>query len=352
MKVVLSGGGTGGSVTPLLAVAQKIKEISKEEPEFLWLGTRKGPEKKLVKHHNVKFRAVCSGKFRRYFSWRNFIDPLLILIGFLQSLFILVRFRPDIILSAGSFVSVPIVWVGWFLGIPSVIHQQDIRAGLANKLMAPAAKIITITFEKSIKKFPRRKTHWTGNPVRPEILKGRINRAKKQFKLENNLPTLLVIGGGTGALALNQLIGQIVPELVKFCQIIHLTGGRGKFKDLDNYHHYKFLTKEMADAYAVADLVVSRAGMGVLTELANLGKPVILMPIPGSHQMANAQYFVDQQAAIVLDQDEISAETLLEQIEELISDKERLKTLGKDIKSLARPDAAEAIAKITLGLIS
>ncbi|MGC9048999.1 MAG: undecaprenyldiphospho-muramoylpentapeptide beta-N-acetylglucosaminyltransferase [Patescibacteria group bacterium] len=345
MRILLTGGGTAGSVVPLLAIVEELRRRNLEV-EFLFIGSKKGiPEKELVLTYNLPYQRIHCGKLRRYFDWRNFFDPILLFLGLIESFFIIKKFKPDIILSAGSFVSVPVVWAGWFLGIPSLIHQQDVVPGLANLMMAFFASKITVTFEKSLADFSKRKTILTGNPVRMEILKGDKKRAIKRFNLEENLPTLLVIGGGTGAQKINELVWQTIPKLTKFCQVIHLTG-RDKLSIINNqlsiinrYHFYEFLTEEMADAYAIADLVISRAGMGALTELAVLAKPSILIPIADSHQKMNAKYFADRQAAVVLDQKYLTPDLFLQTIKKLIFDKNRLTQLSRNIQNLNNPQA-------------
>jgi len=223
---------------------------------------------------------------------------------------------------------------------------------LANKLIAPLAKNITISFDKSFKNFKKRKTILTGNPVRKEILQGNKEKAIKQFNLKNDLPVLLIIGGGTGAQKINEIIIQIVPELVKFCQVIHLTGKGKKIKDrkldFENYHQYEFLNQEIPDLYQVADLIISRAGLGVLTELSILKKPMICIPIPDSHQEFNAQYFVDQKALILINQKTLKPGKLLEKIKQIINSEKQLKDLSNNIAQLAHPQAGEKIAKIIL----
>jgi len=351
MKIVLTGGGSGGSVAPLLAIAEELKK-QKSEIEFLFIGTKRGePEKEMIKNYHFKFCSIFSGKLRRYFSLKNFLDPFLILLGFFQSLFILACFRPEIIISSGGFVAVPLTLAGWFFKIPSLIHQQDIIPSLTNKILAPFAKKITVSFDKSLRDFAKNKTVFTGNPVREIIKKGDQERAIKKFNLEKNLPTLLVLGGGTGAQKINELISEILPELTKFCQIIHLTG-KGKLK-IENwelkikerYHPYEFLITEIADAYAVADLVISRAGLNVLTELAILGKPTIIIPIPDSPQEANSRYFQERNAAIVLDQKTLDLEKFLNTIKDLINNPVKRKSLSENIEKIMPPQPGEKIVK-------
>ncbi len=367
-KILLTGGGTGGSVVPLLAVAE---ELCKPPSGFratgwLWLGTKKGFEKQMVENAGIKFKPIFSGKFRRYFSLRNFIDPFLIIFGFAQSFFIILKWRPDLVMSAGSFVSVPVVWAAWLLRIPVLIHQQDVRPGLANKLMAPFAKIITVTFEKSLADYGE-KAVWTGNPVRSKKLKvtclrlpaqtGRQGSKKlEEFGFKNDLPVVLVIGGGTGAMAINKLIGQSLDKLTKFCQIIHITGKNKKTNTqhpTPNTQTYEFLNaRQMAEAYSASDIVVSRCGMGVLTELSYLSKPAILIPIPDSHQEENAKIFKEKNAAIVLDQKKLTGEILIDNIKKLINDKELRDEISNNIGRVIKRGANERIIKIIRQLVN
>ncbi len=355
MKIVFAGGGTFGSVIPLLALAEKIKEeTSKDSCEFLWLGTRTGPEKFLIKNYQIKFQPIFSGKFRRYFSFKNILDIFKIFIGFFQSFFILQKFKPDVIVSAGGFVSFPVVIAGWCLRIPALIHQQDIVPSLTNKLLSPFAQKITVVFEKSLKDFPRKKTILIGNPVRQEIFQGKKERAISEFQLEKNLPVILIIGGGTGALRINQLVVQALPKLVKFCQIIHLTGGKLKKEGLtkfSRYHSYDFLTDRMKDALAAADLVISRAGLSTLTELSFLGKPTILIPIPNSHQEKNAQYFQERGAAVVLPEKNLTPDKFVEEIRKILFDQSKLNELSERIKTMIKSGAEDRMIKIIFSLI-
>jgi UDP-N-acetylglucosamine--N-acetylmuramyl-(pentapeptide) pyrophosphoryl-undecaprenol N-acetylglucosamine transferase len=350
MKILLTGGGTMGSVSPLLAIAEEIKKQKKVE--LLWLGTKNGLEKKVIKTYGIQFKAIFSGKLRRYFSWQNFIDLFFIKIGLFQSFFILLKFKPDVILSAGSFVGVPVIWAGWLLHIPCLIHQLDIRPTLANKLTSYFAKKITVTFEKSLKDFQERKTIWTGNPIRQELrianYELQIKEAKKIFGLEEDLPIILVIGGGTGALELNKIIIQVIPQLTQLFQIIHLTGGKIETNLVvrKRYCHYEFLTKEMKYAFIVADLVISRAGIGTLTELCWFKKPSILIPMPKTHQEENAIFFKNNQAAVVLDQNELikNKNLIVEEIKKILQDKNELNNLKENIGKLNKQDAEKEIA--------
>lgn len=352
MRVLLSGGGTAGSVVPLIALVEEIRK-KKPKSEFLFIGTRKAwPEKQLIKNKNISFSSIFSGKFRRYFDWRNFLDLFLILIGFIQSLFLIRKFKPTISISAGGFVSVPVNFAAFILKVPILIHQQDIVPGLANRLIVPFAKKITVTFKKSLDDFPRYKTFLTGNPVRPEILFGKKERAIKEFNLEKDLPTILIFGGGTGSKKINEVVYKIVPELVKFCQIIHLTGKRKINNKLsfNRYHQYEFLSEKMADAYVISDLVISRAGMGTLTELSNLAKPAILIPLPNTHQEANAEIFREKEAAIVLSQKKLTPEILLENIKKILGTPNLKNRLSQNISQIINKNASKKIIEEILNI--
>ncbi|MBN1779217.1 MAG: UDP-N-acetylglucosamine--N-acetylmuramyl-(pentapeptide) pyrophosphoryl-undecaprenol N-acetylglucosamine transferase [Candidatus Buchananbacteria bacterium] len=351
MRIILSGGGTIGSVSPLVAVFEEIKAL-KPETQFLWLSTRKGKEIKLISAYNIPLKKIFAGKFRRYFSFRNFIDPVFIFLGFCQSVFFILSFKPDVIVSAGGFVAVPLVWAAKIFRVKVLIHQQDVRPGLANLLMARFATKITVTFEKSIKDFFVKKTIWIGNPVRSDILAGDKNRAIQNFGLENNLPTLLVIGGGTGSEVINKLIVSALPELTKFCQVIHLTGGRmSDVPSASRYHPFEFLTEEMKDAYAMSDLVVSRAGMSVLTELSALAKPAVVIPIANNHQEDNASEFLKQNAIILAEESSLNPEGFIQSIKELISNPAQLKYLSQNINSVIPPGATQKMTEIILSMI-
>lgn len=353
MKVILTGGGTAGSVTPLLALYQSIKHRLPSS-EFLFIGTRQGvPERQLLKGYAIDYASVYSGKLRRYLSWKNIFDVFSLGIGFFQSLATIYKLNPDIIIGAGGYVSVPVIMAGWALQKKVLIHQQDVRLSLTNILTAPCATRITVTFEKSLKQFSRRKVRLTGNPVRQEILHGEPSRAIKKFQLDPALPLVLVTGGGTGARDLNTLIVKSAPELTPLCQIIHLTGpGKGDQQfSVSRYQQIEFITEGMNDLLAAADIVVSRAGLATLTELCALGKASILVPLPNSHQIYNAKYVEERQAAIVLPQKTLSHSLLTDTIKTLIADRQRRKSLSDNIGQLMKHNAAEQITQIIFELL-
>lgn len=357
-KIIMTGGGTGGPVTPLLAVADLLR---KTDPayEFLWLGTTSGPEKAMVEAKQIPFSHIASGKWRRYFSLQNFFDIFNIIFGFVQSLIKLSNEKPGLVMSAGGFVSVPIVWAAWILRIPVFIHQQDVRPGLANKLMSPFAKVITVTFEKSLNDYGK-KALWTGNPVRTEFKERSKDENKDKgfevFSFKKNLPVILVVGGGTGSLAINMLLTKSLPDLTKYAQVIHVTGAKNtgshplKWVDKENSENYKaydFLDEYMmSHALHIADVVISRCGMGFLTELSFLEKASILLPLPDSHQIDNANLFREKEAAMVLDQNLISSSELTKHIKKLLRDDALRRRMQDNISSIIKKDAEEYIVNL------
>lgn len=348
MKAVFAGGGTLGSVTPLLAAARAWRELAPGH-EAHWIGTTFGPEGRLVVEAGAIFHAVSSGRLRRYFDWRNFTDLFRIAAGFFQSLSLLGLIRPAVVVSAGGFVAVPVVWAAWCRRIPVHIHQMDIRPGLANKLAAPFASSASVAFEKSVRDFPKLKPIWTGNPIRSELFAGSRAEARRRFGLNDRLPTVLVLGGGTGATNLNRLVVGALPSLAGQAQVLHLTG-QGKAMSVDRppatYHQVEFLTHEMRHAYAAADLVVSRAGMGALTEIAALGLPAVIVPMSASHQEENAAFFARETGAPVMDERQIQPAGFAAQLLLLLRDRGRLAALGHRLGQLNRPDAAERLAEL------
>lgn len=357
MKIIFSGGGTLGPVTPLLAIQDIIKR-NFPDAEFVWIGTKSGPEKELVEKAGIKFTTIASGKLRRYISIWNIMDIFLIVVGLFQSIKIIWRENPSMCVSAGGFISVPAHWAAWLLGVPAWIHQQDVVVGLSNKLMSPFAMVITTALAGNVKKFNKRKTFWLGNPVRREILAGDKNRALQRFNLKPNLPVVFATGGGTGSMRVNQLIIQAVSELKDVCQIIHLSG-KERPQDLvdravqhfsEFYQVHQFFFEAMADAYAVADLVISRGGFGTVSELAALGKPAILIPKPG-HQDENVNFLAEAGAAVLVDERTADGNYLAKTIKELLSDRVHLKQMGEQLQKMLPVAKEEDVVGVVRGLV-
>lgn len=348
MKILYAGGGTMGSVSPLIAIHQKIVSDSQIQRysgySCLWLGTQKGPESEVVKKAGIRFEVIESGKLRRYFDLKNLLDFFRIIVGYFQSLYYVIKFQPDIVLTAGSFVAVPVAWASFLNNVPVFIHQQDVEVGLANKLMAPIAKKITVALEKSLDDFKKEKVFLVGNPVRLNCQPLKIEDSRigvlDLFNFSNELPVILILGGGTGALAINELVGQSVAELTKFCNIIHITGKDKNFnkQSEDNESQYRFFDfldeQKIYSAMQAAQVVVSRAGMSILTELAYFKKSTIIIPIPNSHQEKNAKYFANQNAAIYLSQKNLTTEKFITTIENLLVDKTKQKYMGEKMQQI------------------
>ncbi|MEI6627538.1 MAG: UDP-N-acetylglucosamine--N-acetylmuramyl-(pentapeptide) pyrophosphoryl-undecaprenol N-acetylglucosamine transferase, partial [bacterium] len=333
----------------LIAVQEYIK---KQFPniKFLFVGTYSGPEKQAVESYKIVFKAIASGRLRRYFSWRNITDPFLVIWGFLQSLVILIKFKPSVVMIAGAFVGVPVAWAAWLLGIPVVIHQQDILPGLANKLMQRVAKRITVSFDISLNDYLQSKVVLTGNPVREEFLSCDLQHSRDFFNLKSDLPVLLVLGGGTGAQIINESIVKALAELLQFCQVIHITGkGKAIRVEAENYHQFEFLSHEMPDALCAADVVVSRAGLSTLTELIAMAKPTILVPIPG-HQEDNALFFQKNNAVTSISQDAFNSELIISLVKDIMFDKARKDNLSRNISKMMEVGGAEKVAAILLSV--
>lgn len=364
MKIIFAGGGSGGPVSPLLAIYEQLKKIN-PDIKAVWVGTKKGPEKKMVKSYDLDFRIVASGKLRRYFSGWNLIAPFKILFGSLQSLILLKQEKPDIVLSAGGFSAVPVFIAAKFLKIPSITHQQDIQPGLANKIMAKLAAKITVTFEKSLKDYIPSKTVLISNPVREQVFSGSKEKAAEFFNLKSDKKTILITGGGQGADIINKVVLNSLDKLAGKYQIIHLTGTANKINNQisqkynndvlqqvkENYRSFEFLNKEMFDALQIADIVISRAGMGTLTELSVLGKPAVLIPIPG-HQQVNAQYFSQKNAVKVLPEENFDSDNLVQLIDSLFNNQSDLANLSRNISQMIDKNAAIKYAQLITKMLN
>jgi len=359
IKIMFAGGGTGGSVTPLLAVAKKLRTEA-PDLELVFVGTKFGPDRELVASWEggaINFIPLIAGKWRRYFSFYNFLDLFKIKLAFWQALAILSREKPSAVVSAGSFAAVPLVWAAWFKKIPVLIHQQDVKPGLANKLMAPAARVITVTFEKSLIDYGP-KALLVGNPIKDlSGYNAAIKFTKEKYCLDIWRPLVLIIGGSTGATAINQAVFGAAEALTKEAEVVHLTGS-GKLTaaapvNLAHYHVLEFLpNEEVLALMAAAKLVVSRAGLGSLTGLSALKKPALVIPMPHSHQEDNAALFLKQNAAAVLEQADLSPAKLAAEVEALLADERRLSELSANIYKIIKPGAAEKIAAVIWEMIS
>jgi UDP-N-acetylglucosamine--N-acetylmuramyl-(pentapeptide) pyrophosphoryl-undecaprenol N-acetylglucosamine transferase len=352
VRVLLAGGGSGGSATPVLAVASELRARI-PDVELLYVATRDGPEASLAAEEGIPYVGIETGKLRRYWDTRNLTDVGRIVQGVGQSLAQVQRFRPDVAMGAGGFASVPPLAAAGLLRVPVLIHQQDVIPGLANRLLVPFATRVTVSLPDTLPKFPHGRSVLRGNPVRRRVLEGRADEAFRLLGLQAGLPVVLATGGGTGALSLNRLVAAAAPKLIERCQIVHLTGrGRGvEAPDLGpRYQQHEFLVDEMAHLLAAADVVITRAGLGTLSELSVLGRPSIVVPLPRSHQAANAAAFARTGAAIAVDQDDLSPESLAQLVLNLLADDPRRQQLVAAMRRIMPRDAAARIAEDVLAI--
>lgn len=365
MKIVLAGGGSGGHLIPLLAVAKKIKEKN-QEATFLYIGPKGKMEKDMMDAEGISTKNILTGKFRRYFSFQNFTDIFKIIAGILQSFFILFVEMPDAIFSKGGYASIPVVIVAWIYRIPILIHESDAVPGLANDILGKFANRVAVSYPSAEEEFAAPEVVLTGNPLREDINKGDAQKAREMFGLVEERKTILIVGGSQGARVINNRVLSVLPELLEKYQIIHQTG-EANFEEVkhragemgykigrEGYNAVPFIGSEMKDIYAVSDLVISRAGANFISEIAANGKPSILIPLEGSandHQRMNAYSLAKVGACIVLDENNLGKHIFLSRIDEIMNDEKLRQKLSKNIQAFYHPDAAERIAEGILEMI-
>ncbi|MBQ6375062.1 MAG: undecaprenyldiphospho-muramoylpentapeptide beta-N-acetylglucosaminyltransferase [Clostridia bacterium] len=327
-KIVLTGGGTAGHVTPNLALIPRLQD---DGWEVHYIGGGDSPEQELIsKCSGVTFYPISVGKLRRYFDPKNFTDPFRVLHGVFQATRIIRRIRPNVVFSKGGFVSVPVVYGAKLNGVPIVTHESDMTPGLANKLSAPFARVECCTFPEAVK-FCRGKGVHTGTPIRPELLAGSRESGLRRFGFNDSRPVLMVVGGSSGAQSINAVVCEALPKLLETFQVLHLVGkgnSNSGYNGTENYKQVEYLNEEMADAYACADIVVSRAGSNALCELLAARKPALLIPYPKSasrgDQLLNAESFRSRGLSHVLLQEDMTPQTLVDAIVKLYYDRGRL----------------------------
>lgn len=320
-KIVLTGGGTAGHVTPNMALIPKLREL---EYEIAYMGSYDGIEKKLMEDFNIPYYGIATGKFRRYFDPKNFSDPFRVIKGMREARKYLKEIRPDVVFSKGGFVSVPVVRAAYTLGIPCIIHESDMTPGLANKLCIPVAKKVCCNFPETFSMLPTSKAVLTGSPIRKELAMGNKEAGFRFCGFDASKPVIMVVGGSLGSAAINQAVRDVLPELLKDFQVVHLCG-KEKMDNLllttAGYKQFEYVRSEMKDLFAMADIVISRAGANAISELLALKKPNILIPLPATSsrgdQILNAKSFESQGFSIVIDEDDLTNKLLLEKIQEL-----------------------------------
>jgi UDP-N-acetylglucosamine--N-acetylmuramyl-(pentapeptide) pyrophosphoryl-undecaprenol N-acetylglucosamine transferase len=374
VKIVVTGGGTGGHVSPAVAVIACLRERSSLEGwplDLLFVGSVAGVERRVMQELGVPYAGVQAGKLRRYLSAQTPVDLLVrVPAGLLQALAHLRRFKPDVIFSTGGYVCVPTVVAGSMLRVPSLTHEQTALVGLANRIAGRFATRVAVSFPQSTRFFPPGKAFVTGNPVRPSVVNGDKLRAATLLNLDPTLPTLYITGGAQGSHAINLAVRDALPRLLECCQVIHQCGqgpdGTGDdLRTLEaaredlvpdlraRYRVQAYVGDELGDVYALASLVVGRAGAGTVNELANLGKPSILVPLPGAaggEQEANARAMEKEGGTVVLLESALTPASLADAVCGLISDPPQLARMSEAARNLSTPGAADAIVDELLRL--
>lgn len=374
MRLVIAGGGTGGHVGPALATIAALRDRLGEEPlELLWIGTSDGVECRIAAEQGIPFRTIQAGKLRRYLSLENLIDLGRLPVGTAQALAALRRFRPTVVFSTGGFVSVPTVAAAGLLRLPILIHEQTAQFGLANRLNLRFATVVALPYEASRAFMPPTKCRVvvTGNPVRAEVLRGDRAEGARLLGLDPDLPTIYATGGAKGARAVNSAIAAILPDLLERYQVIHSRGTQDvapTLADLEalaadlpaqlraRYVVRDFIGAELPHIFALASLVIGRAGAGTVAELAALGKPAILIPLPGTggdEQTKNARLLADAGGAVVIVESDLTSVGLTAAIDRLLhpAGRESLAQMGVAARTQAPTDAAARLAEEVLRLV-
>ena len=319
--IILTGGGTAGHVTPNIAMIPRLQELGYT---ISYIGSYEGIEKKLIEEMGIPYYGISSGKLRRYFDLKNFTDPFRVLKGFGEARKLMKQLKPDVVFSKGGFVTVPVVIAASLSKVPTFIHESDMTPGLANKISIPFATKVCCNFPETVSELPADKAVLTGTPIRQELLSGDPQKALAFTGLSNDKPVIMVIGGSLGAVAVNNAVRAVLPELLKDFQVIHLCG-KGKLdeslKDTKGYVQYEYIKKELADLFALADVVISRAGANAICEISALKKPNLLIPLSArasrGDQILNARSFQRLGYSVVLEEEEITNEKMLNAIHEL-----------------------------------
>ncbi|WP_415928634.1 undecaprenyldiphospho-muramoylpentapeptide beta-N-acetylglucosaminyltransferase [[Ruminococcus] lactaris] len=346
-RIILTGGGTAGHVTPNIALLPRLKELGYD---IQYIGSYTGIEKELIEPFGIPYHGISSGKLRRYFSVQNFTDPFRVLKGFREAHKLIRQLKPDVIFSKGGFVSVPVVLAGKRCKVPVIIHESDMTPGLANKIAIPTAAKVCCNFPETLKSLPKGKAVLTGSPIRQELLSGNKIAAMDMCHFTSDKPVILVIGGSLGAVAVNNAVREALPELLKDFQIIHLCG-KGKMdeslKDVEGYCQFEYIKNELRNLFALADIVISRAGANAICELLALHKPNLLIPLSANasrgDQILNARSFERQGFSLVLEEEQLTKETLLAAVKNLY---ENRTTFINSMKNSGQQDSIGTIIKL------
>lgn len=366
MKILFTGGGTAGHIVPIIAITREIRRIyQKKDLEFFYLGPKDEFGQVLLSHEGIKVKHVLAGKIRRYPGWKIFLQNLVdvcfkIPLGIFQSFIYIFFLSPDVIFSKGGFGSIPGVIAGKMLFVPVFLHESDVVPGMANRFLSKFVLEIFVSFPRT-QYFSLKKMVLVGNPTRREILEGSKEEAKKFFRITSDKKILLILGGSQGAQRINDKILEILPELLENFEVIHQCGYRNfetvkaeakimiENKNLDSFYHLSPFLKEpeLKLAYAVTDLIVSRAGSGSIFEIAAVEKPSILIPLPEAaqnHQVENAYAFAENKPCIIIEESNFTAHFFLERIKQLFRYPEKLEEMKEKTKEFSKLQAAKIIA--------
>ena len=325
-RIILTGGGTAGHVTPNIALLPRLKEL---QYDIHYIGSYNGIEKELIEQFGISYHGISSGKLRRYFSVQNFTDPFRVIKGLGEARKLVKILQPDVIFSKGGFVSVPVVLAGKSQHVPTIIHESDMTPGLANKISLPSATKVCCNFPETLEHLPEGKAVLTGSPIRQELLSGDKFKARDFLGFTSDKPVIMVVGGSLGSVAVNEAVRGILPELLKDFQVVHLCG-KGKIddslKNLDGYAQFEYIKDELKDLFALTDIVISRAGANAICELLALHKPNLLIPLSANasrgDQILNARSFERQGYSVVLEEEELNKQVLLDSILRLYENRE------------------------------
>lgn len=320
-RIILTGGGTAGHVTPNIALLPKLIELGYD---IQYIGSYNGIEKDLIEPFGIPYHGISSGKLRRYFSTQNFTDPFRVIKGFGEARRLIKELKPDVIFSKGGFVSVPVVLAGKRCKVPVIIHESDMTPGLANKIAIPSAAKVCCNFPETLECLPKGKAVLTGSPIRQELLSGNKIAAMDMCGFTADKPVILVIGGSLGSVIVNNAVRESLPRLLEEFQIIHLCG-KGKMddslKDTKGYCQFEYIKDELRDIFALADIVISRAGANAICELLALRKPNLLIPLSAKasrgDQLLNARSFERQGFSMVLEEDALNEDSLVSAVRKL-----------------------------------
>lgn len=340
-RIILTGGGTAGHVTPNIALIPKLKEAGYD---IHYIGSYDGIEKKLINDFDIPYYGISSGKLRRYFDVKNLTDPFKVLKGCNEAVKIMRQLKPDIVFSKGGFVTVPVVFAAKRLKVPAIIHESDMTPGLANKLSIPFASKVCCNFPETVQYLPKGKAKLTGSPIRQELLSGERLSGLRFCNFTANKPVIMVIGGSMGAVAVNNAIREALPSLLKNYQIIHLCG-KGKLDSTltnqNGYVQFEYIKEELKDLFAMSDLVVSRAGANAICELLALKKPNLLIPLSATasrgDQILNAKSFEKQGFSTVIEEERLDTTRLIQSINQLYENK------LKYIEAMSKSEQSDSI---------